>query len=534
MQISHISAVAILCLSMNVCAHSVRKERSIKGSIKNFISNAIGFDQKKDFSKENIENLINCVVSIVVTDKVLETETNPSKKDDSDGSGFIIDEDGTILTNCHVIDSADKIEVVLHDGTKHIAKVIGKDERSDIALLKIDVNEKMSYVAQFADSDVAYVLDPVFAIGSPFGFTKTVTSGIISCKNRNLSAQITELGTGGDLIDYIQTDVAINHGNSGGPLFTYDGKVVGMITVFISDNMHSTGINFAIPANTIKKIVKELKTYGKVKRSWTGITLRPLAREVLIVLGLEKNLGCEIVKLEKNSPASEAGVLIDDIFLSIDNKNILASTNIEDMLCSLEVGKIVPIQVMRGGVEIWLNLKVGYREENKKSSSASGGIGDITKKDIIFEKLAAINIGIADLTDEYRRCFNISKDVNGVLVANVENESSELSIGNLVVRVNHKKVSTVAEVKYELDELMKCGADKVVLVAHNPNKEPQQFYVVYKIVGQRATQDSSNNSLQAKTIDKPAKSGSEPPSLSQPLLQPLTTKKPTVKIKIGG
>lgn len=438
---------------------------------------------------EGIENIINTVVDIIITNKASDIPEDPSKKDSSDGSGFIIDECGLILTNCHVIDNSDKIEVVLYDGTKYIAKIVGKDERSDIALLKIDTDFKIPYIAKFADSDSVNILDPVFAVGNPFGFGKTVTSGIISFKGRNLSSQIAELGVGGDLVSYIQTDTAVNYGNSGGPLFTYDGKVVGMITVFVSDGMHSTGINFAIPANTIKNIVDQLKDFGKIRRSWIGITVRPLTRDVSIALGLGKRFGCSIIRIEKNSPAAIAGIQVDDILLSINDRNISDSTNIEDMLCSLPIEKVVPVQVIRDGIERKFSVKVGYKDEGENSSSVFGD-EIIQKKEIPFEKLKGINIGIADLTNEYRKWFNIPTDVNGVLIANVENESSEMSVGNLILKVNHKKVSSVKEIKSELEDLIKKKEQRVALFIYDPNREPQKFYLAFRFFYSSIKRDS--------------------------------------------
>ena len=235
-------------------------------SISFFISDASVFGIK---IKGGVERLMGKVVDVIVADKSGENSENRS----SNGTGFIIYEDGYIVTNWHVIDSSEQIKIVTSDGNEYIAKVIGKDEHYDVALLKIELDSNVKLPAvKFADSDKIEVSDPVITIGNPFGLGKTVTAGIISYKGRNLSDQISELGENGHLVSYIQTDAAVNYGNSGGPLFSANGEVIGMITVFVSDGLRSTGINFAIPSNILLKVISQLKTFGRMQRSWLGIS----------------------------------------------------------------------------------------------------------------------------------------------------------------------------------------------------------------------------------------------------------------------
>jgi serine protease Do len=429
--------------------------------------------------KVGIKCLVNTVVDVIVTDKSSSEEYRSSdKREASDGTGFIIDENGYIVTNCHVIDSADKIKIVLYDGGEYIAKVVGRDERSDIALLKIDVDTKLPYV-QFADSDKIEIGDPVIAIGNPFGFGKTVTSGIISYKGRNLSNQIAELGTGGDLVSYLQTDAAVNCGNSGGPLF-YNGEVVGMITVFFSDGMRSTGINFAIPSNTLKNVIKELRDHGKIQRSWLGVGVSQLSKKAARVLGLGKQYGCVVARIEKNSPAAVAGMQVGDILTSLNNEAISENTNLEVTLNGLPVGKVIPVQIIRHGVSMKLSVMVGARSDDDFFTNTD----DIPEKsDIPYEKIDGISLGVADLTPELRKSFDISENINGVMIAYIGNlQGNDVSVGNVVLTVNQINVSTVADLKNELKKLSKNENIKknkeLALYVFDPQTRKSDYIVV--------------------------------------------------------
>lgn len=445
-------------------------------------------------AKGGIHSLINTVVDVIISDKNSDSSQNEnSKKESSDGAGFIVDENGLIVTNCHVIDTADVIKIVLYDGSSYIAKIIGKDERSDIALLKIDSDIKLPCV-RFANSDIIEIGEPVLAIGNPYGFGKTVTSGIISYKNRNLSSQIEELGTGGDLVSYLQTDAAINYGNSGGPLFTYNGEVVGMITVFLSDGMRSTGINFAIPANILKRTIEQLKNYGKMTRSWIGILLNPLSKEVADIL-LRGRFGCDIVKIEKGSPAEVSGIQVNDILFSVNDEIITENTNLEYMLNTLPIGKVIPVQVMRAGVEMKLSVKVGCK--NEEDPSANSDDETQNKREIPFEKIEGINVGVTELTSELRRYFDIPDGINGVLISNIEVTPSKMSVGNLILGINQTAVSSVAELKTALKKVIDSKSNGVALYIYDHHRKQKQFYVGLTLIYEKKPSLSFKNKLQS-------------------------------------
>jgi serine protease Do len=428
--------------------------------------------------KKGIPRLINMVVDVIVSDKNLADDYRGSdRKESSDGTGFIIDENGYIVTNYHVISSTDKIKIVLYDGSEYMAKVIGKDERSDIALLKIDVDTKLPFV-QFADFDKVEVGDPVIAIGNPFGFGKTVTSGIVSCKGRNLSSQIAELGAGGDLVYYLQTDAAVNYGNSGGPLFSYNAEVVGMITVFFSDGMHNTGINFAIPSNTLKKVIKELKDHGKMQRSWLGISVFPLNKKAARVLGLGKQYGCVITKVENNSPAAMAGIQTGDILTALNDESISENTNLEFMLNTLPIGKVIPIQIMRHKVGMKFSVTVGIRNDEDFYLNQE----DVSeKKEISCEKIDGLEIGVTELTPELRKSFDINDGISGVMVSYV-GQRNDIAIGNVILAVNQISVANIAALKSELkkiSESSEMAKDKeLAFYVFDPQTRKSDYVVV--------------------------------------------------------
>ncbi|MDR0555507.1 MAG: trypsin-like peptidase domain-containing protein [Holosporaceae bacterium] len=394
-----------------------------------------------------IPKLLETVVD-VITDK--DQAASVESGNDSSGTGFIISEDGLVVTNNHVIGNAEKIKIILPDGREYQAKELGHDNRVDIALLKIDVHGKLPFVS-FADSDKAQVGDRVIAIGNPFGFGQTVTSGIISYKGRNLFRQISELGAGGDLVSYLQTDAAVNYGNSGCPLFDYNGEVVGVITVFFADGIHNAGINFAIPSNTVKSAVQELKDNGKIQRSWIGISVVALSKNVVRVLGLGNLYGCAVTKVDANSPAAVAGVRTGDILTSINDTPIFENTNPEQLLNSLPIGKTVTIQVVRKNVSMKFYVTVGLRSDD---DFYLGQRESAEKQDIPYEKIEGLDVGVSNMSVALRKSFDVPDSVNGPVVIH-SGPVNGLSIGDVIQSVNQMEVKCVEDLKSSLLQLAK-------------------------------------------------------------------------------
>jgi serine protease Do len=437
--------------------------------------------------KTKISKLLDTAVDVVVSDKDIDLHAAyDSRKDLPDGSGFIVDENGYIFTNCHVIDSAEKIDIVLRDGGKYTAKVVGKDQRSDIALLKIDVDVKLP-VVEFPDlNHKIEVLDPIIVIGNPCGFGKTVTCGAISCERRDLSPQMAELGKGGDLVSYVQIDASVNYGNSGGPVFNQDGKMIGMVTVFIPDSK----IAFIIPHTALKRALDDFMKSGKLNLSWIGISVGSVFNaEVSAALGLVNTSGCVIKEVESNSPAAIAGICVNDILLSVNRESVSNGSNVEYMLSSLPIGETIPVRVRRVGKDIEFKIKVASKNDDTLSHNKTE---EVKKKiEISEEKVEGIGVGVADLTEERRQYYDIPYDINGVLVVSVANAQSEMSAGNVVMMVNQTVISSVADLRNAMKRLVNSKAKSFALYVYDTYRQEKKFYVAFKLCYHSSAKDDA-------------------------------------------
>ncbi|MDR1334844.1 MAG: trypsin-like peptidase domain-containing protein [Holosporaceae bacterium] len=419
-----------------------------------------------------IATIVECVVDIVVLDETI----GDFSKESSNGVGFIIDENGYVITNAHVIDASDKIKIITNDGREYKVRIVGKDDHSDIALLKIDSDEKFKFL-QFVDSDTLEIGEPVFAVGNPLGLGPSVTSGILSSKGRNLSSHMATIGAEGKFVSFLQTDAAVNHGNSGGPLCNYNGKVVGMITVFFSDGVRSTGLNFAIPSNMLQKVTTQLRNYGKMQRSWLGISIERIQRDVAISLGLGKRCGCNIVRVYDGSPAARGGIQTGDILLALNDESITEDTNTEYLLSSLPIGSVIPVLIMRNGNEMKFSVTVGSKND-EETGVVSENEG-IIKKGISAEKIDELGISVADLTPELRKIFNIPENIVGVVIIDVGEYSSKLSYGNIIVNVKFSPTATVAALKATLQQIVANKERNVALYLFNAQAKTSSYQSIY-------------------------------------------------------
>ena len=330
------------------------------------------------------------------------------------GSGFIISEDGYIVTNHHVIDDADKIEAVMNDGTRYVATVKGIDSKTDIALLKIDADEPLPYVS-FGDSDAAEIGDWVVAVGNQFGLGGSATAGIISARGRDIQA--------GPFDDFLQIDAPINRGNSGGPLFNTGGKVIGINTAIFSPSGGNVGIGFAIPSNMAKDIVAELRNNGAVTRGWLGVEIQPVTAEIAESLGLDKAQGALVANVVKDSPARRSGFKVGDVILQMDGKPIEEFKDLPRLVASTRVGSESVFDIHRGGEEQQLEVVIGAMpgEDTKLARVDSS---DDSKADS-----AKLGLQLASLNAENRKLYKIGRDSNGVLVAGVERNSPASKAG---------------------------------------------------------------------------------------------------------
>ena len=358
-------------------------------------------------------------------------------KQQSLGSGFIISSDGYIFTNNHVVEHADKILVKLSDGREYEAKIIGKDAKTDIALIKIKPSESLP-VAEIGDSDKLRVGDWVLAIGNPFGLEQTVTAGIVSAKGRVIGA--------GPYDNFIQTDASINPGNSGGPLFNMEGKVVGINTAIVAQGQ---GIGFALPISMAKNILPDLKSKGKVSRGWMGVSVQDITEEMAKSLQLKERRGAIVSEVFKGDPAERAGIRAGDIVTEINGKKIKDTHELLLSIASFHVGDKVSIKVIRDGREMVFQVTVVERKDQPEVAAAKGGA---------YEQFG---LAVEDITPEIARYLGIPKKT-GIIVVRVQNGSPADEMGiqpqDIILQVNKVKIASVKEYVREISKKANKGS----------------------------------------------------------------------------
>jgi serine protease Do len=374
------------------------------------------------------------------------------------GSGFIVDAAGFIATNNHVIQDADEITVVFHDGSRLKAEVVGRDAKSDLAVLKVTPTAKLTAV-KFGNSDKARVGDWVIAIGNPFGLGGTVTAGIVSARGRDINS--------GPYDDFIQTDASINRGNSGGPLFNLQGEVVGVNTAIFSPSGGSVGIGFAIPVASAEPVIRQLIKNGQVKRGWLGVQIQGVTDEIAETLGLKQSTGALVASVIKGGPAEKAKIQPGDVVLKFDGRDVTEMRRLPRLVADTEVGKKVPIVVWREGKEVRLEVAVGQLEEDTKVAARTGtGKGENRTGDGLA--LDDLGLTVAEAGPRVKERFKIEKNVKGVVVTGV-NESgpaAEKGIrpGDVIVEVGQQEVTKPADVAAKIQEAKKAGKKSVLLL----------------------------------------------------------------------
>lgn len=385
-------------------------------------------------------------------------EVDPTPKVMPLGSGFIIEPNGLIVTNYHVIANVSKINVKLADNTELPAKLIGSDTKTDLALLKIDVEEPLPFV-EFGDSNDARVGDWVIAIGNPFGnLGGTVTAGIISSKGRDI-----DIDTNNIVDNFIQTDAAINNGNSGGPMFNLDQKVIGVNTAIFSPLGTNIGIGFAIPSNTAKPIIERLKKDGKINRGRLGVTIQDLTEEISEELGLKDTNGVLVAKIQKDDPGDKAGIKTGDIILEFAGQAVKNTKRLRVIVADIPVDQEVKVKVLRDGEMIELPIKMTSDNEEIKQEAAEKNIEKVTKKEENSTSIIKSNITFSNLTEELKQKFAISADRVGLVITNVNEEDSSFKIGDLVSNVNQESISDINKLE-ELYENAKKSAKQNILL----------------------------------------------------------------------
>ena len=379
------------------------------------------------------------------------------------GAGFVISEDGYVVTNNHVIEGADEIEVEFINGDIFPAKIVGTDANIDIAVLKIDADKPFEYVA-FGNSDVARVGDWVMAMGNPLGQGFSVSAGIISARNRELS---------GPYDDYIQTDAAINRGNSGGPLFNMDGEVIGVNTAIISPSGGSIGLGFSMASNTVDPVVKQLKEYGEVRRGWLGVNIGSVNDEMAEALGLDEPTGA-IIRDVFDGPAKDAGLKTMDVIVMFDGKEVADSGALVRIVGGTPVGSTVKTIVLRDGKRMSIDVVLGQRPEPNALAQ-----GD---KPAEPEQQGLLGMQLSEITPDMRSDMNLSDDVTGVLLLSVEADSlaaaSGLAAGDVITDAAQNPVEEIVDLVEQVENATDAGRESLLLLVRRDG-EPR--FVVLKL-----------------------------------------------------
>ena len=383
------------------------------------------------------------------------------------GSGFIIDSKGIVVTNNHVIQGAEDIVVSVNGSKEYKAKVIGKDPYMDLAVLQIESDEKFIPVS-FGDSDKARVGDWVIAIGNPYGFGGTVTTGIISSRNRDIGLTRYD--------DFIQTDASINVGNSGGPLFDLDGKVVGINTAIIAPGRSgSIGIGFAIPSNSASKVIEQLIEFGETKRGWLGVRIQVVTEEIAEVEKLEKPEGALVANVSEGSPAAKGGIKPGDIILEFDGKKVDTMRTLPKLVAQTKVGKRVEVKIWRNQQLISKKVLLGRLESSKEFKAENKTESD---KDIIVE---ALKISVRDLNKNDISKRELPKNSTGVVVTKISENSplKFVSVNDVIVELQKKKITNSNQFLKLVNDILNKGQKTLMFAIYNSKN--QRSYLTVKL-----------------------------------------------------
>ena len=399
-------------------------------------------------------------------DMFKEFGTPQKRKATALGSGFIIDSKGIVVTNNHVIQGAEDILVKVNGDEEYEAVVIGADPLSDVAVLQIKSKEKFISV-KFGDSDKARIGDWVVAIGNPFGLGGTVTSGIISARNRSIGISRYE--------DFIQTDASINQGNSGGPLFDMEGNVIGINTAIIGQS-GSIGIGFSIPSNSAKRVINQLIEFGETKRGWLGVRIQNVTKEIAAVEKLDKPRGALVASVAENSPSDKAGIKAGDIILEFNGILIKEMKELPKIVAQTEVGKTVEVKIWRNEKELTKKIKLGRLETSEDFKAEKKEEADLN-----ISEIKTLKISVRVLSTKDVKIRKLPEGTSGLVITNIQQDSpiNYLKVDNIIIEAQKKKIRSVKDFEKIINGVLQ-SSEKTMLIAIY-NNQNQRRYIGVKL-----------------------------------------------------
>jgi serine protease Do len=385
------------------------------------------------------------------------------------GSGFVIDPSGVIVTNNHVIEQADEVEVNFADGSTLTAEVVGRDLKTDLAVLRVDPPKPLPHV-EFGDSNAIRVGDWVMAIGNPFGLGGSVTLGIISARNRNINS--------GPYDDFIQTDAAINRGNSGGPLFSMDGTVVGINTAIISPTGGSIGIGFAIPTAIAKNVIDQLAEFGVTRRGWLGVRIQSVGEDIAQSLGLDGAKGALIADVTPTGPAEASGIRPGDVVVRFDGKDVKEMRDLPRIVADTPVGKTVVVEIMRDGKVEEVEVEIGRLEEGEVVAAGQSDADPDAERTVLGMTLAPIS-------EELRQQFKIPSDIQGAVVTEVDPDGpaaeKNIETGDVITEAGEREVVGPADIEGRVTELKGEGRGSILLLVRKTGRDGDPSFVALRL-----------------------------------------------------
>jgi serine protease Do len=389
------------------------------------------------------------------------------------GSGFIIDASGLVVTNNHVVEGAESIQIHMQDGTIMKAELVGRDPKTDLAVIRVKPKGPLPTVA-FGDSDKLRIGEWVIAIGNPFGLGGSVSLGIVSARNRDINA--------GPYDDFIQTDAAINKGNSGGPLFNLDGQVMGINTAIFSPSGGSVGIGFSVPANTAKSVVDQLVKYGETRRGWLGVRVQSMTDEIVESMGLPKNSGALVADVTEGSPGKAAGIEPGDVITEFNGRVIKDMKELPKAVASTDIGASVVVKIIRKGQPLTLNVVIGRLEDGEKLVAAD----DKKKSDgAAATTVTVLGMTASTMTDELRERYKIEEEVKGAVITEIAQDGAAaekgLEAGDVIMEAGGKPVDVAGDISKAIEDATKANKSSVLLLAAKAGKAAETRFIALKI-----------------------------------------------------